>query len=466
MAHSDTFPKELIATCLSESKKLSKKDKNIEALAALDKISHLSDHKNPLVSLRITKQISTLCNQIVLTVQAKVPYLRRAEQTLMNWVRMAESNKMPIDEKIFRLILLTYNNWATFHQTSKNYHMALSYLMKGLQMIDESEISDPDSFQFVAKTKLNVSALYSELHRFQDAIQYAEDCLSSLQLELRVRLGTQDYKSLQGKEKRKAEDMITTYVIAFYNIGVAQEMLNNQDNMRIAFKNAVNIGINFLDPNNEILITAKKALSESMGFKSKTLITRKETIRISPEKLIDRHKAKAVNLPLSVPSSEAKIIRKSSSANLKRNFNNTGRYYNEARLKKIQEKLEYNEKLHFISADQYFYKEISKLMDIGSDIKYLRPLTTSGAMTWWDKQNEEKRKISDLRLKKQHRWNGDQLDQSIVAEKIERLKMADEEDLRKQEVKLRSKMKTKVYKQIIRFMSKKNRNYTFPPQSI
>ena len=395
----ENISKDQLKLCLSESKRLENKGKLIEALSSLDKVTNFLTSKDFSLSLPLTKQIASLCNKIVLTIPTKVPYLKKAEQALVNWLSMANQSKVLINEKIFRLVLLTYNNWAIYHQSSKNYHMALSYLMKGLKTIDEQEIVNPDSLQFVAKTKLNVSALYSELHRFDDAIKYAEDTLHSLQTELRKRLENKNFKNLEGKEKRKVEDMITTYVISFYNIGVAEEKLNHKDNMIEAFKNAVNIGSPFLNESNEALVLAKKALKDSLGTTFENPFKINEDI--NEEKQILR--PKPVKLFLSSQSSEKKIP--SPRLSLPKNplRPSTGRYYSEAQLKKIQEKIEYESKLHFISADQYFYKEISKLMNIGSDIKYLRPLTTSAAMTWWDKQNEEKRKISDLRLKKQHR---------------------------------------------------------------
>lgn len=467
MSRPDSISKEHLNAIVKESKRLEQNGKLVEALTALDRISNLADSKVVSISLPIAKRIGSLCNKIVLTIPAKVPYLRRAEQTLLSWVEMAQSSRFAIHEKIFRIILLTYNNWATFHQASKNYHMALSYLMRGLKVIDESSIEEPDSMQFVAKTKLNVSALYSELHRFQDAIKYAEDCLTTLQSELILRLGNKDFKSLEGKEKRKAHDMITTYVISFYNIGVAEEKLNNKEAMKDAYRNAVSIGANFLDSDNEILMTAKKALLDSVGLRSRESFAKsaRGSIRIAPEQILDfMAKPKSLHLNLAAPASELKLQKFKKP--VAPEVHKPGRYYSDSKLKKIQQKLEDDEKLHFVSADQYFYREISKMMNIGADVKFLKPLTTSAAMTWWERQNEEKRKISDLRLKKQHRWNEEVLGHMSIHDKIERMKANDDENLKKQEIKMKSKMKTKVYKQLLRTITSKNKKYTFPPQRI
>ena len=78
----DVNAKEIMQV-INESKKLEKNGQFLESLSILDKVAYLHDNKNISISLPIAKQIASLCNQIVLSVSAKVPYLRRAEQTLM-----------------------------------------------------------------------------------------------------------------------------------------------------------------------------------------------------------------------------------------------------------------------------------------------------------------------------------------------------------------------------------------------
>ena len=262
--------------------------------------------------------------------------------------------------------------------------MSLSYLMKGLKIIDESNIKEPDSMQFIAKTKLNVSALYSELHRFKEAIEYAEDCLSTLQEELKIRLSQKNFKLLQGKEKTKVEMMVVTYVIAFYNIGVAEESLHNRESMREAFRNAVSIGMTFLSPDNEVLISAQNALEEARNSQKNSIVPRttRSSIKFSPEMILEKTSGtKSERLSVAIAGSEMRLLKSRQSITKTTENVKSGRYYSDTQLKKIQQKLDEGSKLNFLSADQYFYQEISKLMNIGSDIKYLRPLTTSGAMS-------------------------------------------------------------------------------------
>ncbi|OMJ93983.1 hypothetical protein SteCoe_2892 [Stentor coeruleus] len=468
MAQIDTVTKDLVINCLKESKRLEKTGKLSEALSVLDRISNLHDSPIVSISMPITKQIASLCNQIVIINSSKVSYLKKAEQILMDWLHLANNLKISLHEKIFRLILLTYNNWASIYQNNSKYHMALSYLMKGLQIIDEREIIEAESFQYVAKIKLNVSALYSEIHRYDDAIKFAEDSLITLQSELKIRFAAKDFKNMEGKEKKRSEDMIITYVIAFFNIGVAEECIGHRDQMREAFKNAVNIGTSFLDPSNEVLQAAKKALSECSTSKNSTItsLTSRNSIRIPPEMLSERsQKNKACKIPSPLPPSSHKFLKPRRFLNKNHEQHILGRYYSQSELQKIQLRINDQDKLHFISADQYFYKEISKTMNIQGDIKYLKPLDTRGVMHCWDQQTGEKRKISDLRLKKQHRWKSESLNTSELQEKIDRLREEDEENEKRQEVKIKSKMKTKVYKQLLRSLSARKK-YVFPQQRL
>ncbi|OMJ85612.1 hypothetical protein SteCoe_13026 [Stentor coeruleus] len=467
MAQVDAATKDLVLNCIKESKKLEKANKLSEALSVLDRISNFHDSRTVSVSMSITKQIASLCNQIVIQKPSKVSYLKRAEQVLTSWIHLANSLKISLHEKIFRLILLTYNNWATIYQSNANYHLALSYLMKGFQIIDEKEIIEADSFQYVAKTKLNVSALYSELHRYQDAIKFAEDSLATLQAELRLRFSAKNFKNMEGKEKKHAEDMITTYVIAFYNIGVAEEHLGHRDQMCEAFKNAVNIGTNFLDLANEALNTARKALAECSGPQNNfTLLTSRRSIKILPDMLSDRFaKQRPISASSHLPISERKFLRPKDLISKNKDLSMPGRYYSEAKLKKIQQRIEDAAKLNFISADEYFYKEISRTMNIASDIKFLKPMKKKRHKKIWELQIEDKRKISSLRLKKQHRWEKESLNTSRIQRIIDKLKEEDEDTFKKQEVKIKSKMKTKVYKQLLRSISSR-KNSVYPPQRL
>ena len=283
---------------------------------------------------------------------------------------------------------------------------------------------------------------------------------------MKLRLSNKEFKLLQTKDKKKAENMFVTYVIAFYNIGVAEEYLNHRENMCKAFRNAVEIGSKFLPPDKSFVVSAAKALQEAEHYKSKSMNspTSRSSLRISPEALVQEiGKSKTCKVGLNVHQIGKKPNKPETLA--KTQGKRPGRYYTEAKLKKIQEKLKERQEMNFVSVDEYFYREISKLMNVKSDIKSLKALTSSGAKDLWDQPDEEKLRITELREKKRQHNQVESPNSQKLSEKIQKLKEFDEGELKKQEIKLKSKLKTKAFKHLIQAINDKAQNYTFPQQS-
>lgn len=263
--------------------------------------------------------------------------------------------------------------------------------MRGIKIIEDNQAYEPDSLQFIAKTRLNISALYSELRRYKEAINHAELALSTLQVEIKHRLDGTPISMLSKKDKYKLETMITTYVIAFYNIGVAEESLGHRKAMIQAYKNSVNIGSQFLTDENTVLQMAKRAYEESQIIKPET----RKALHVRPMSsrefisALDQHKAQLkepFEFKTSLAPSETQDHSDKLQSNLSLpslmlpNVHKAERYYSQDQLKKLQKKLTEDPTHRFVSADQYFYSKISKNLNIASDVKHMRPLSTQGAM--------------------------------------------------------------------------------------
>lgn len=383
-------------TTFKESKLFERKGKLHDALAAIEKLS--SDACNILfpIAIDITKQIASLCNKLVSKTSSPVLYLRRAEQVLTTWMNLCNNHKLHLDEKIFRLILLTFNNWATFHQTSKNYHMSLSYLMRGLKVIDKFPALHPDSLQLIAKTRLNTSTLYSELRRYKEAIKHAEESLATLQVEMKIRLDGKTVSKLSKRDKAKVKLMITTYVIAFYTIGLAEEANNKRQAMLEAYNNALKIGSQFLADDNEVLKALKKTLDEAILIgdqacenKPKRYIPQKELkihlveqfdTKIEPFEYKSTPQPQDSMKNIEIEHLNSKISLPNLNLSPETEIKRPGRYYSDEQLRKLQKKLTIDSQHKFVSADDFFYSKISKTLNVKSDIRYLRPLTSKGAI--------------------------------------------------------------------------------------
>ena len=104
--------------------------------------------------------------------------------------------------------------------------MAIHYLLQAQKFCDDfDEAVDPQTLKLMSKTKLNLSALYIELRRFEDAREYAEQSLAIIQGEVNSRLEDKELDELLEEERKELTELITTMVIAFYNVGAAAEAL-------------------------------------------------------------------------------------------------------------------------------------------------------------------------------------------------------------------------------------------------
>ncbi|CAG9330325.1 unnamed protein product [Blepharisma stoltei] len=473
---------EIYLAAFKDSKKFERKGKLQDSLTAIERISTEAANLSFPISIDITKQIASLCNKLSLHYSSPVSYLRRAEQVLMNWLNNCDKENQTLDEKIFRLILLTFNNWASFHQESKNYHMALSYLMRALKIIDKYPARLPDSLQLIAKSRLSVSTLYFELRRYKEAIKHAEEALATLQIEMKQRLDGKSVANLNKKDMKKVKTLVTTYVIAFYTIGLSEEALGRRSAMLDAYNNAVKIADQFLSGESEMLQTIKQTLADVNLIAPETIEKRihkpmkRRDLKLSLDNQIKKENEPfefktACSFPVSKEPAETDHL--NSQASLPSlNFPSTvqtrlpGRYYSEEQLKKLQKKMTVDSQHRFVSVDEYFYTKISKTLNVKSDIKHLRPLTAKGAITKWEQEIDDKRKISDLRLRKHHRQLiTDRNPYDHVGNRIDKLKEEDKDNLKRQEIAMKSKMKTKVYKNLMRALSGKGYN-SLPPQRL
>jgi tetratricopeptide (TPR) repeat protein len=387
----DGILQDAILAIIRQSKKEQKRGKLISALAMIERVS--DEVENPALpqALKICIRIATICNKILSVKRLNdVTYLRKGEDILNRYTSMCRRDGRPLPDKIFRLYLVFYNAWASYHQALKNYHLALQYLMKALKLINETMITSCDSLQTAAKTKLNLSALYSELRRYDSAVMYAEQSLIVLQEELKLRLRDKTFQQMTKREKKKMRTMAVTYVIAFYNIGVSEDSRGNYIQSIDAFQNAVQIGDQFLPHDHEVLALCRKTLSESkmnaytlpispieprseQKSVKEEVITDEETIQIqsrvekvSPQtSILKEFKAKEsliakeeeeINIEIEIPKPKMK-----------------DRYYSEKELNKLQMMFNTDVKQNFISVDKYFYSKLSKQLNVSRDVRYMRP---------------------------------------------------------------------------------------------
>ena len=343
-----------------------KRNRLEEAATMLEKIWPECASATTASATYVAKQLATFCNLLSGSNATQVgKWLRMAEHTLQSILGRRQRESLNSDEALLRLQLLTYNNWATLHKGKRNYHMALNYLMRASKVVEVVGVQcSPDTLEFCAKTRLNTSALYSDLRSYRDAILHAEQCLATLQQELNARLNGRQLDELSVKEKTKFETMITTYVVAFYNIGVAEEAMGQMTEAVQAFRNAVSIGAKFLPADNSELATAQAALKSTPQMAGRdTKVLDSEEYRLMLETQLQQ---------LDVPEQPTPpFARTQEAVSTKEPF----KYYTPERLQTLHSRLCKGAKAEFVSADKFFLSKITAALDVSRDVKHMRPLS-------------------------------------------------------------------------------------------
>jgi tetratricopeptide (TPR) repeat protein len=323
-----------------------------QALTLLQQVLILCRSSETEVAVCIAKQYASRCNALSVLHPDFASRLLKAAETILKTLesRLIKEKETGM-QTILRVTLLTYNNWANHHKAGRNYHKALSYLMKATKRIQGlGEYRSPGLLGLCAKTQLNISALYAELRRYPETIAYAEQCLGTLQEELRKRLTGRPLEDLSAKEQAHTEDLMRTYVAAFYNIGKAQEAMGHSNLSLQAYSNALAIGTKFLPKDSNEIRAVSKALSKSNGKSSEdtgTALT--ERVRSASPR-----RRKQIN-PL---------------------LTQREKYYSQERLTDLHKRLhEGTAGLKLVTADEFFMKKITAKLDVSRDAPHLRSLS-------------------------------------------------------------------------------------------
>lgn len=366
---------DLVPAALQEAKRMTLRNRWEDAANILEKAMNEAEMASDCG--KIAKKLAEACNFLSGKSDSQLPkYLKLAETALIKAASVRQKEGMETDESLLRLLLLTYNNLSTFHKGKRSYHMALNYLMKALRLLDDIPNSpSPDTLQYSAKTRLNISALYADLHSYPEAIFHSEQCLSTLQEELNLRLNGRLLENLSAAEKEKFEIMITTYVVAFYNIGVAEEAMGQGGNAAKAYRNAVKIGAKFLSPGSQELMLARAALKmppeQVQSARSLRAIPAEEYRMMLITQLRDLGDSTPVDESQPLVTQAETMTRTTNKSSTKEPF----KYYSPERLASLHSRLTKGEKVEFVSADDYFLSRITSNMNVASDIKYMRPLS-------------------------------------------------------------------------------------------
>lgn len=446
----DFITQEAVLVAITKAKGLEKRGKLLKALNELERVSQEVCNHNLPERHKLSKLLVTLCNRLAKN-NTQAPYLRRAEQVLGLW-RSHASDDLGEQDDLQRLLLMTYNNWSAYHRSQKTYHMAINYLLRALKLTNKN--CGLDTLQLMAQTQLNASALYMELRRYQSSIEFAEKCLVTLQREMAGRLSGRAMTDLVGKEHDKAFQMIGTYVLAFYNLGAAEEALGNRQSGIEAYEQAVNIGREFIGEENQAVQLAQEALAELNSLPANSSSARPVSAIQYQQFLTAKTKENERQASLLHKSDEVPNISRhttlipqlndipSKDSTKQTEKSEEFRYYSQKQLERRQSMIESSGN-KFVSADQYFYKKLSKRFNIENDVKHLKPLTRPEDIKGvWELEKADRKTLNDLRMKRhQMKIHTELHGAELVEKRIEILKLEHEAMIKRESVKLLSKDK-------------------------
>ena len=480
-----------VQTALRSSKALQTRGSLIQALTALEQVLPSLNDVTLAVAWPVVKRVATLCNRLA-TGRRAMAFLRRAEIALLEQVQRQQREKLPLPARLFQLLALTWNNLATWHKQRGGHHTALQYLLRASKLSAACEhLLDADSLHTRAQTKLNMAALFSELGRHPQAVSHAEASLLALQREMTQRNETET-------KQPRFQAMIMLFVVAFYNIGVGEEAMGRKSEALEAYKNAVSIGSKHLTSPSPALTLAKQAVGDLLNAVEGFTPPRRP---MHPATTAHIQLVSDIPTPVSPPSppprpthtrtqsakdltkmQRSRTIMRAHSHRLltpgpgsptdlysKPPFKEEARYYSQADLAKLKKRLEAGAKLKFVSSDQYFLTKITKTLNVTRDMQHLRPMSASKALEAWELAEEEKRRVSTLRLKR-HPPSGRSSSQhglEVAMKLIGRLKGEDENIAKTSQIRHQSRMKTKAYRKTLENLQmQRNMTQSFPLQRL
>ena len=394
MPNSQNISLDKIYAVLKKVKILKSQERFSNALSLLEDLLRSSKKKYYIECSKITSKILSICNHICESSTIKLQILRRSESAISTYLNLSTKHKLIVSEKLIQKILISFNNCSYAHRLKSNYSLCLDYCHKSASLIKGKILTEALTFEMVSKVHLNMTSIYLQQKNYELAVDTAQKSLKFLQMLIKTIQNRSNDGG--GIGKSKYSDCILGYVISFYCIFVAQVGLKEYFKAKEAISNAVEVGKQFLSCNEEIyeMVLGFFQLFESQGNDIKGISSSiKSVFHLCLSQSFD-------SLKFLDPIKVHKCITEKRLP---------GRYYTRSELAYKQKFIDNQKHLNFISADEYFFQEISKSINMKSGIKHLSKNDSNDSRTskdskgWIRQENLEKRIISELRLKKKFR---------------------------------------------------------------
>lgn len=391
-------------------------------------------------SIKTLKKIVYLCNYQFHKNDSSL--LSFAERLLENHFKICRSEKKIIQESIYKLYVITLINQSISHQ-SQDLKKAMSWIIKAVKVTSTIKFTSAEgkSLKFIAKLKESELCICTQ--KFDLGIICAQQVLHEVQCKLQ--------KHKRGNIKILAKLAIN----AFHKIAICEEARGMRSSADVALDSAELIREEYLKGDLKInnieseTKTYKKFIRN--GSATRTNFTRKIT-----EKRMTRLKIpfEAVNEHLE------KVGVLSDPHRMEPREEPHKRYYSSQRLKVLDEILTGKKDVVSMNTDKYFYNHIVRALHLNKDIKFSSKFIVDQVKNHVEELTEAKESLKSRRKI----FKPSPRDSETVTKKLEKIENEFENHLKVQEVRLKSKLKTRVYQKLIKNINVPSVTCRAPPQ--
>ena len=373
------------------------------------------------------RELLSVCGQVVAKrAENALKALQACEKALKGWARLCKLSNSPQLLEVAKLKVLLLTLWADYYKADNRPKLALRSLKKALAR--SKKLPTPSEKRLSkAKSLLNMSALYSEMGKAPSAVSTSKRALKLLQKDL----------SPSSPDSSFSRDVAASVVVAFYNIGAAEEAMGKREAMMEAFRAGLAVGGKHLQGDSEVMVMTRTALQEAEFHPSPRLMTSSHFRALLSERKAELH-ASEVSGGLSPHS----------------------KYYSESQLKILKSKQEKVKGTNFVSSDEYFQRRIDRAFGSPKPVpSYPLPNPV-----------EEKLIINSLRLRKRpsKAVPFGERGPIRIKEEMYHLTVEAAEMAQKNEVRMQSRSKTKNFKETLSSFAMRGNGPNgpyIPPQS-
>ena len=401
-----------------------------------------------ITSIKSLKKLAYICNYQFK--KNNPDMLKFSEKLLEAHINQFKHEKKPLKESIVKLYIITLINHSISYEKS-NIKKAMNYLIRALKYTENFKFKSNEGkvLKFIVKIKESELCIFSQ--KYDLGITCAQQALNSVLSKLR-----------KPNKPEYIKTLAKIAINAFHKIAVCEEAKGFRSSADVVLDSAEKIREFYL-PDQQNLDLLEQEINHKLSnfnrkdrsinnFTRKTKKKRLTRLRIPRETIIEHFQLTGFN------TDRSRISEKNKPPKV------PGRYYSSERLKLLDKVLSEKKDPILMNTDNFFYSHISRELKIAKDITQSPEKVVSQI-------NEHIKVLIEAKLNlksKKKIYKPENQDSNNMVRKLEKIQEEFESRMRLQEVRLKSKLKTRVYKKLLKNINVPNfnRKRTPPPQAL